>query len=436
MRGLARAWAGAIALAALGLAAGVASAARLKNESLKATGVVTYSWQGDEARGCVQVGVCDIRGELILRPTSQAELFTFGAANAQLSLGASGTARVLRGGPSSGECVDAPDETLNGLNISLALRGGLKAILQAPPEGGRCAGPLASDLNGVSIPVSRTGGTQPSFDLRGTRTFGAGPFTVTLVSTLMLRPLRNAGGGVFGRSFATSSPPTHTLNPIVELAQLRYRVAPVSTSIQTLFDGTDDGSCVVFDSCGARGSLNLTFHPSRTVSVFASRIVHRRPSRAQVLHDLRAGRLALNGFSKLSGTVTESYTWGDGSTCQDTVPTPSLQLTLGFPGPGGAPGRIPVTVTSNTVPGAPTLRTHCPGPADADLLGEGGSSGGGQVILASGWVTPGELLSKHLTLNLTEPSAFTGLGYAGSRQGSVRLNLTLVKVSSGTGGGG
>ncbi len=418
--------AGALLLAGFG---GTAGAARLRNESLTANGALTYTWQGDPARGCAAVGVCDIRGQLIVRAQTQGQLFAFGSGGGNISLGASATVRVLRSGPHPGTCVDTPDQTLNGLIISLRSRGGLYATVQAPPGSGRCAGPLQTDLSGITIPVRRSGASRSSFDLRGGRTFGAGPFTVTFASTLMLRPARNLGTSF--SSSSSSGPGPRSTRQVLEYVQLHYRVAPGSTGIQTLFSGAGDGSCVVVDSCGAVGSLNLSVHPSGTLMVFASRIVRGRRSAGRILGDLRSGRLTVNGFSTLTGDVAETYTWGDGSSCRDSVGAPRLELSLGSRGRGGSGARIPMTLVSSTGPGVEVLRTHCPGPADADLLSPSGAFGGSGLI-ASGSVTLRQLLAKRSSLDLGEPAGFAGLGYTGSRQGALRLNLTLIKVSTGS----
>ncbi len=253
MRGLARGVCAVIGAMAFAPSVGLADAARFRNESLSASGALSYTWQGDPARGCAAIGVCDIRGQLILRAQPQGQLFAFGNRGANIAVGSSAAVRVLRGGPSPGVCVDIPGEPPSGLNISLSSRDALRADIQAPAGSGRCAGPLQSDLSGITIPVRRAGGSRASFDLRGSRSFGAGPYTVTFASTLMLRPAHNLGT-VFSSS-SSSVPGPRPTRQMFEYVQLRYRVSAASTGIQTLFSGTSDGACVVVDSCGASGSL-------------------------------------------------------------------------------------------------------------------------------------------------------------------------------------
>ena len=83
-------------------------------------------------------------------------------------------------------------------------------------------------------------------------------------------------------------------------------------------------------------------------------------------------------------------------------------------------------------PGGDAFRTHCPGPDDADLFGA--SAQGGNQVYAQGSVTTAQLLAQHSVITLARPGAFTGLAYAGSRNGSVGLDLTLTKVTAETQG--
>ncbi len=419
MRGLARALCLGVITIFCALPAAAASGALPNNENVVPSGSLTYTWHGDPARGCVAAGVCDVQGELILRPLGDGQVSVFGRSHAaDINLDVSGVVRVLRGGAAPGECVDNPS-TVPGLDIRFLTA--TRAVLNAPADSGRCAGPLESDLANMPIPVRQSGENRASFDLRGSRSFVAGPFTGSLVSTMALQPTATQGFSSNQRSgFGSSSAPSHV---VLEQAQVSYRVTGGSNEIQTTFSGAKDSSCQIFDACGARGSLALLVSRPATFTIQASRLVHARRSRRRVLADLRHGRLTVNGEASVAGYVNEGYEWGDGSSCRDSVslPAPQLQLILGAPGPGPSPGRIPASLLGGSGPNLELLRTHCPGPAESDLISQNG-------ILATGSVSAGELLDKHLTVTLTESSAFTGLGYTGSRSGSIQLELTLTKV--------
>ena len=47
------------------------------DESLSATGSITYTWQGDPARGCAQAGLCGVQGEMIVAPQGDTSANTF-----------------------------------------------------------------------------------------------------------------------------------------------------------------------------------------------------------------------------------------------------------------------------------------------------------------------------------------------------------------------
>jgi hypothetical protein len=404
-----------------------AKAAVQTSEAVTATGSLTYTWHGDPSRGCAAVGVCGVSGEISLQPQGESDLNPLGGAVLDVPLSGSATVRVLRDqtGAPPGECVDLADEPF-GIDLQIARHHGLRATLQAPPSSGRCAGPLAADLVGLNLPVRRSGSRRPSFDLRATQPFTGGPFSGTLVSTVVLRPTPGPMG-VFttGSSSSSSGPgPVHASTHL-EYVELDYRLSAPSTSLQTQFAGSQDPSCQILDTCGTSGSLEVSVRPPGELMVFGSRLVRGRVTRARVLRDLRQGRFGLNGFAAVQASLDESLSWPDGSTCRDSTSIPLLQLLLGPAGPAAAGGRIPVTLSGQNTPGAEILRTHCPGPADADVIGSSG-------ILARGSITSGALLSSRSVISLSNPGGFTGPGYDGSRSGSLELDLTLTHVHAGT----
>jgi hypothetical protein len=406
-----------------------------RTEQLSASGSLTYSWHGDPTRGCAASGVCAVQGALILRPLGGGGFTTFGPAG-ELSVELNGTARVLRGaaGSPAGECVSVT--TTGGLGLQLVHRAGqLVAIARPAPSSGRCAGPVSADLASVTLPVRRTGGTHATFDLRGTRKFTAGPFSGTLDSTLVLRSAPagssggSSGGGFFSSSSSSSASASPSLHPaFVEHVDLRYTLVARPGALDVGFTGAGDPSCVALDTCGASGSLALSVpNPTGTVSLSASRVVRARVSSRQALADFRAGRLTLDfpGFAQLSAKVQESFGWPGTVACEDSSATPSVQLTVGsFAGPRRR-GPVPVTLVNQT--GSDVLRTRCPGPMDADVVGQ---SPNGVIARAS--VTPGELLSSRTVVSLSNPGAFSVPGYAGTRSGAVMLELALVAVHAGT----
>ena len=78
------------------------------------------------------------------------------------------------------------------------------------------------------------------------------------------------------------------------------------------------------------------------------------------------------------------------------------------------------------------LRTHCPGPTDTDVIGN--VLGELDVIggLATGAVSPADLLRRQTVVSLTNPGGFSGVGYVGSRGGALGLSLALEQIHAGT----
>jgi hypothetical protein len=164
----------------------------LAEESLTTTGSITYTWQGNPARGCAQAGLCGVRGELILQPQADTSANAFrGTIDLPIF---SPTLTVRATGP-GGVCVDVPTNPAGSdLFIPRRRHGGLVGRIEPPLSSSRCAGPSAQDLARLTFRVRRSGGRRPSYDVRGRRSFVAGPFTGTLVSTLVLRPSKGGGG--------------------------------------------------------------------------------------------------------------------------------------------------------------------------------------------------------------------------------------------------
>lgn len=192
------------------------------------------------------------------------------------------------------------------------------------------------------------------------------------------------------------------------------------------FAGSADPFCQMLDACGASGSLALSPSAQATVvTLSGSRDIPTHEKAARVLRDFRAGLLRVTYALPLPPLqLRETYAWPGGGQCTDGAPTSRPILGIGaFPGARRGEA-IPVDLQ---VPG-PTelLRTHCPGPLTADVFGEN------HGVIASGSVTPAQLLSPRTTVSLTNPGSFAGPGYTGSRSGAVDLQLQLVSAKAGT----
>ena len=423
----------AIALVAATAAGGSAAAARTQSPTsfnLTLSGSLAISWQGDPALGCAAEGLCGVHGELILRSYGPTGLGSSGPLSV-LSVNVSGTVRVRDDAQSPpGECVEpmGNSEIAPGPGVQLTHGRTWTAVLNPPPSSGRCAGPLATDLSRLALPLTVHGGRYPTFDMRGTRTFAAGPFSATAVSTMVLRtaPAGGGSGGSSGTSFATRPGAPHRV--LSEYVTLRYRVSFLPSTLEANFAGATDPICQTVDSCGTTGSvgLSLTRGPA-TFTLTVSRRVRARVSARRALQDLRAGRLTVDYPAQVSapGRVAESLTRSGGSTCSETLPVSRLDAWFG---PVNAPPTrhtLPISLQYSNGLNLDVLRTHCLGPADADMIG-------GTSALAATSLTSSQLLAQTNDVALVNPGSFSGLGYTGYRGGAIRLELTLVHVAAGT----
>lgn len=408
----------------MAVAAG-APAAAVADESVQATGSITYTWQGSPSLGCAAVGVCDVQGALIVDAEGGADAQGLGHQTILSLNNGSATVRVLTGtGASASECVDAAPSP-GGVTVFVTRTGGrLVGALEPPVSSGRCAGPLATDLRGLTLPVRRSPGRHPSFDLQANETFTAGPFAGTVVSTVTMRPATSGLSGSSSSSSSGSFPGPARHKVLVEHVALRYRVTGGSAPLVVSFSGQSSPFCAVLDSCGASGQVALSAPSfSGTFTLVGSRQVARRADARQVIADVRYGRIALFGELSSRLLTSETFVPAGGSRCQDSA-TNVGALTIGGFSPAG---HNDDAVLSETGPDVDALRTHCPGPGYADVFGSNQ-----EFPIARGPVDFARLLAPHSTLTVTDPGGFSGVGYIGSRSGAIGFSLSLEKILTGT----
>ena len=401
-------------------------------ETFTTTGSITVTWQGDPARGCSAEGLCGVQGALILQPEGSVGVGGSGPRRGPIDVPlvpATATVRVSDGA-GAGECVDAPSGPgeVGSLLIARKSGGSVVGHVESALSSGRCAGPLQQDLAAVALAGRRIGRAHPSFDLSGSQTFAAGPFTASVVSTLLVRTGTEGGGSQTVTSNPVRARPVPTRKLLVEQVTLRYRIASLPGTLDASFSGDPNPFCAALDSCGAAGSLALSLPGfPRTLTLQASRAVSARVDARQAISDLRRGLLHLLGggtspFGSGAGPrVSETFA-GAGLSCQDTSKSGQGQLLLGI-GPSRSRDRLSVELNSPF--NVDLVRTHCPGPSDTDVFG-------GFPTLARGSVGVPQLLARHSVISLTAPGRFAGVGYVGSRSGGLRFSLTLGRVTAGT----
>ena len=420
-------------LLAVGLLAPAPAAA---DESVTASGSLTYTWHGDPSRGCAAVNLCGVEGALSVDALRSSSASSSSGNTPIASDFSAGTVRVLGApGAAPGACVDVPSGPIDdALFIRHGPRGSLIGEMRPPLASGRCAGPTEQDLGQIKLPVVKTGTKRrTSFDLRSTQAFAAGPFSGSVVSTLVLTATGNGGlggsssGSFFGPPPSLPSPPARH-KVLLERVALRYRLVSLPGSLDVAFLGGSGAFCLTLGSCGASGTLALTLPGfDRSLTITASRVVRRRVGAHQALADLRHGRLDFEvdvpppSSAPLTTQVTETFQARDGSRCADTAIARGALLFFGT-----APGGRGVSITLSDPDDVGLARTHCPGPSDSDAFGNivGNPFGG----IATGMVAPAALTSRQTVVSLAKPGSSTGVGYVATRSGALPLSLSLVRV--------
>lgn len=426
--------AGATGAAVLALAP-AAAAARDFTAPIRATGSVAISWHGDPARGCAGAGLCAYRGSLTLRPGPDGELemqssrgrvtdvFSYFDSN---DPGVVRVGRAAEDGSDSGGCVDlASIDELAAYATPAGpgrLRFGITGYGLSP---GRCAGPPFEEAiervrarRSVSLARLRAGGT--AVDLSQRLPFAAGHFSGAVVSTLRLRigRLTPAFLGPPEPSPPPGRRPTRRVR-VVDV-QARYRVTSLIGWYSAAFRGLPEPGCLPFDACATRGTETwaiITRNGLVEVDTSAGARRSDRGLRGAVAALERAGAAAetYGDFPRSVGETTADLRRPGAARCHDDarVRAPSL---------GSAFGRGIVIVLGGRSAESfgDLLRTGCPGPTQADVLGRG-SLGARTLPMRA-------LLRRRLDVTLRSSGRFGGIGYSGSRRGHFVLKLRRVAV--------
>ena len=417
--------AGTVTLAALP-AAPAHAAERSLDVRVRTTGVLSVVWHGDPARGCAAAGMCGIEGSVTYRPVGDIEVtfdpdggtgFSFGENRAAVVR----VRRAVQGGAPA-TCTDLIPMDFES-QLADAFEGQLAIGFEdVQLSSGRCAGPRALDLVPALprriLSVRALARRGHDLDLTGRSPFKAGPFSGEVVSTVKVqvgrgRPTRAAGvAEAFGPRIIGGPGRSRRLVGI----GLTYRAAPLRGAIVSEFAGLHSPACRLLDACGARGRSTLEI-TSRAglIDLFAVQPARgRRPSLPALLRALRRGALPLVGFAQfpnMSARVSEQVTLPGGESCADSVfataPEPVVRT---------GPGRVAVVLAS----AGDTVRTHCPGPTEDDVTHT--------EVLARASFALRDVGRRRMSLALGTPRSFSALGFAGTRRGSLPLDLRLVDV--------
>jgi uncharacterized membrane protein len=415
------------------LAAATPAIAQQREAALTATGTVTVTWQGDPARGCAPGALCDVTGSVvlpldargqILAPSGRGRLFAF------LFDERSAVVRVRRraAGPAGPACLDATGSSgFGGIQLALDAPRGGRVTVRLRSSGAltpaRCAGPLAADV----APVLPRAGVAAAGLLRegravslaGRRAFAAGPFTGEVASTVVLRVgavRRRPEPRV--RRVPPRRPPARRAG-LVDTLRVRYAVRDVGGVLTSAFRGADTPACDLLDACGLAGETTLTPTPperARTVvlTARATRRGRRRPTAAELLDRIRAGRLRPQvGFGRVAPVRLRSAVGRADAAAGCAEDGPLAELALRTERAGAPPGALTVTALATSRAGEASLRTRCPGPGIA-----------GRRDLATGTVPVARLAARTLTVRLAATGTDDAPGYAvAPRSGALTLAL-------------
>ncbi len=395
---------------------------------LNPTGSLTFSWRGDPTLGCAAAGVCGVSGTLEVIPESQAGGVESPRQSDIMIDDTDAVARVSDPGSAAAAprtCVDLVPVSIT-LHVVRSGSAGRHAVIdfaEQSPSSGRCAGPTASKLGAISLPARRLPGPREAYDMSGQARMHAGPYLVTVASTLRARrPASTPGGGV-GSVIRGPPPSPRPRKRLVEQVTLNYRMQLISGALTTDFAGLPRPACLPLDACGTLGSLGDAISTADgSLQLEAERVVRHPISGAAALRDLRAGRLKIPFVAaggQISGRLSATAAWSGGPTCRDEM---RQQLNLN----GKAKGtRLDLALQASNQGAVDILRTHCPGPSTDDVLGPGGS-------IAAGTLAVRTLGRHHLHLVLPGDGRFVGSGYEGARRGGVSIDLRLLRLLAGT----
>jgi hypothetical protein len=408
----------------------VPAAALADAPTLNPSGTLTFSWRGDPARGCQAAGVCDVSGTLEVIPQDQSGSFETPRSRDIRIEDDGAVVRVTD--PGSTPTQPHICTQLSPVSMVLTVVRSHSAELHAnglpfasSPSSGDCAGPSVDALGAFSLPARRLPGPREAYDLSSAQSFGSGPYTVTIESTIRAR--RPAGSGPGGSGTSSSSgigvfPGPKPQKGLVEDVSMQYRITGIRGTVTTAFAGRADPFCVPLDACGASGVVTDAISSAENRFEFdAQRVVKRRVSRREALGDLRSGRLLLLDTGVLlADRLSANVRWPVGSACTDALrQLNALDVNALESRHHGK------ALLSLQTQGEDPFRTACPGPVATDVLGSSDT-------LARAVMPARELGRKSLRLALSGHGRFVAGSYAGSRSGGVTLGLRLIRVQAGT----
>lgn len=392
------------------------------------SGELGVRFHADPASGCAALAACGYRGAITWNPGGGGTLEVDKYRQrrrvhvlAILSLGAhqpgngSLTAAIVHRFTGRVRVATCADEVAASSYIEAAQHGAeVTFTLVDELSATRCAGPLPSDLTAVSptatVATSALARGNLRLDFRTQRSFAGHGFAGTLTSTVVVtvgRPQgQNAGPG------SPLSLPTERLRIVTEPLRLTELAGSLTASVT----GTRNADvCVLLDSCGLVGTLNITPKVSALQGELTAIGPASRPYRdfLTALGLTRTGRrrgIEVGGELDWADTGTVSAALHQTAACSDSAPVGAgdVELTV-----GGRRVRFTYTAGGGALFGTgETMRTRCPGP----MLLQANP-------LAFGSIARSQLAKRAFTVRLVGGGNAEDQGYDTSLAGALTLRL-------------
>jgi hypothetical protein len=215
---------------------------------------------------------------------------------------------------------------------------------------------------------------------------------------------------------------------LLEVAQIGYRITGIRGSLATSFTARPGLACVSLGACGTSGELKLTLgRGGRLLTFVGERFVKHRVGAKRAVADLLSGRLHLSDDSYglgLSGNLSGAVLGAGLPACRDSVSARSVDLSSRTRGAIDRFSLDPPSDLLSVFSSSDPLRTRCPGPGADDILRPGS--------LATGALALTNVGGRRLELVLHSGGRFGGRAYAGTRSGTITIDLARAKTSGRT----
>jgi hypothetical protein len=255
-------------------------------------------------------------------------------------------------------------------------------------------------------------------DLSGRAGFVSGRYSGTVVSTVKLHvQARESGGG-----FISGPPPRNGRGRLVRVVHVHagYRITGLTGKLAATFAGLSPPLCPNLDDCGVTGTASwavLSAGGGFSIDGYAAARPTDHGLRGALAALRRAGYFSAYGTLRHAlGTTAAAVSRPDGGECHDTATVAARYLSANESRHGSVP-----LVLGGYESDRELLRTGCPGPPSADVLGSD--------TPASGRLRASLIARRRVELPLTGAGRFRDAAYSGAWRSRFTLGLRRTAVS-------